>query len=538
VQKEVALKTLVLGFDTFAPRLAFPWAFKGTLPALGKLLKKGVWGQLGSVPDASRAAAWSSFATGLDPGKHGIFHTKSTPDFYPDLNLNADHRHGESFWRSLSDLGHRVGVVNVPMTYPTEVVEGFLIAGAEAPSPRATGFSHPADFFKRVSREVDRSYCIEADIYQYVMRGRWQKASQVLSDCLKARCEFVVKASSLEPIDILIAVFTAADVAQRFSQRHSDRPASQIQAPQDDGPTVLIQQAYRQLDQALTELVQKTSPETVIVISSHGMDLCQRKSTYLFNWLGMVGLLATMAKRPKSQYWVNRLHQSVRRVAKKRHSDNGPVLRATQVDWSKTKAYSIDTNSIYINLRGREPHGIVPEAQYEDLCQDIAEQLLATVDPLTQNPMVETVRMGRDIYDGPFAHRAPDIVLQWREDGALSSLETPEYPPALSETTPLVIDTNGPSGILVAAGSGIRKGTQIHGARITDLAPTILHLFGTGVPDHLDGQVLVDIFEEEWMALHPAMSKKQSHRNAHSAPKQIDDTALVEERLRGLGYID
>lgn len=536
VEKEVALKTLVLGLDTFTPKLAFPWASKGILPTLGKLLKEGAWGQLGSVPNASHAAAWSSFATGLDPGKHGIFY--STSNFYPALNLNADHRHGETFWKSLSDLGYRVGVVNVPMTYPPEAVDGFIIAGAEAPSPRATGFSHPPDFFKRVSHEMNRSYCIEADIYQDVARGQWQKALQKLSDCLKARCEFILKASSLEPTDILIAVFTAAYIAQRFLWQRLDHPAFEIQAPQNDNPTFLIQQVYRQLDEVLAELVQKTSPEIIIVLSSHGVGPNQRGSEYLFNWLRTVGLLNIMPKHTKSQHRFSRFHKSVRGIVNKRDSDGWPAPILAQVDWSKTKAYCVGTNSIYINLHGREPQGIISEAQYEDLCQDIAKRLLATVDPSTRMPAVETVKMGRDIYDGPFAHRAPDIVLQWQEDCVLSGLETPGYPPVLSQKTPLVTGTNRPYGIFVAAGSGIRKGIQIHGARITDLAPTILHLFGTSVPDHLDGRELIDIFEPKWTALHPVMSKRQTYKNAQSTLKQVDDIALVEERLRGLGYID
>jgi len=530
------MKALVVGLGAFTPELTFPWAQEGTLPALGRLLEEGVWGRLESVPNMNSASAWNSFATGLEPGRHGVFHfTEIVPGTYYERNLNASHRRGKPFWGRLSDLGHRVGVINVPMTYPAEPVAGFMVAGRGAPSPQSQGFSYPAGFFDGIANKMQRAYCIEAEAHRLAAQAQWDEAARVILDSLEARREFVLRASDAEVPDLLMVVFTAADVAQHLFWRYLNPQAFGLEVSESEELGSVVQRVYRRLDDVLAELVERTAPEAVVVLSERGAGFNQRGGDYLFAWLQSMGLLHTQDKSRGIRRWLARARAGDDRCP----PGTRPIQMLAPVDWSRTQAYCVGTDDIHINLRGREPQGIVSESQYESLCQKIIERLLETVDPVTKMPVVEIAAMSREVYEGPFAHRSPDIMIRWRTEQVLNGLETPGCAPVLAQDIPLITGSHRPQGVFLAAGMGIRKAAEIRGARITDVAPTLLHFFGDGVPISMDGRVLVEIFEPEWMAMHPVIVEERATGGAEEGTAMLDDdVTLVEERLRGLGYID
>src|SRR5262245_28562633 len=134
---------LVIGLDGATFDLMLPWIATGHLPTLGGLLRDGAWSRLRSTIPPITPCAWSSFMTGKNPGKHGLF------DFVePTANgrgmsfTNASSRRGETLWGYLSRLGLKVGVLNVPMTYPPEPLNGYQISGLDTPNERSR-FTHP-----------------------------------------------------------------------------------------------------------------------------------------------------------------------------------------------------------------------------------------------------------------------------------------------------------------------------------------------------------------------------------------------------------
>jgi len=530
------MKALVVGLGAFTPELTFPWAQEGALPTLRRLLEEGVWGRLESVPNMNSASAWSSFATGLEPGRHGIFHfTEIVPGTYYERNLNTSHRRGKPFWGRLGDLGHRVGVINVPMTYPAEPIAGFMVAGADAPSPKSQGFSYPPGFFDGIANKMQHAYCIEAEAHHLAAQAQWDEAVRVILDGLEAHREFVLRALDAEIPDLLTVVFTAADVAQHFFWRHLNPQAFGLDVSESEELGSVVQRVYRRLDDVLAELIERTAPEAVVVLSERGAGFNQRGGDYLFAWLQNMGLLHTQDKSKGIRRWLARARAGGNRCP----PGTRPIPMLASVDWSRTKAYCVGTDDIHINLRGREPQGIVSEAQYEGLCREIIERLLETVDPVTKMPVVEIAATSREVYKGPFVHRAPDIMIRWRTEQVLSGLETAGCAPVLAQDIPLITGSHRPQGILLAAGAGIRKAAEIRGAQITDIAPTLLHFFGDGVPVSMDGHALVEIFEPEWMAMHPVIMEKRATEGTEEGAAMLDDdVTLVEERLRGLGYID
>lgn len=149
----MAMQILLIGLDGATWDLILPWVAEGRLPNLGALLREGSWGTLLSTVPPATFPAWSSFLTGLNPGRHGIFDfTRRKFGTYEVEFVNSTYRRGRSLFRIASEAGKRVGVIGVPATYPPEKVNGFLISGFDAPV--ATGidpsFVYPRELFSEI----------------------------------------------------------------------------------------------------------------------------------------------------------------------------------------------------------------------------------------------------------------------------------------------------------------------------------------------------------------------------------------------------
>jgi predicted AlkP superfamily phosphohydrolase/phosphomutase len=167
------------------------------------------------------------------------------------------------------------------------------------------------------------------------------------------------------------------------------------------------------------------------------------------------------------------------------------------VDWTRTRAYALGTGQIYVNLRGREGHGIVaPGAEYDALLDEIARGLEATVDPATGERLVERVYKGPEIFPGAPRERAPDLQIAFR-DGYRTSWRTPlgGVPKDLFEP-----NTRKWSGDHAASDVADTPGIIVSSRRlvagdptIVDLAPTALAAFGVPAPSEMQGHALLEV---------------------------------------------
>jgi predicted AlkP superfamily phosphohydrolase/phosphomutase len=173
----------------------------------------------------------------------------------------------------------------------------------------------------------------------------------------------------------------------------------------------------------------------------------------------------------------------------------------SDIDWKRTRAFSRGKEgNIFVNLRGRDPHGIVERRDYDDLCAAIAAKLYELIDPATGKHVVEKVYLAKELYQGPLQRIAPDVTVHWRDgrycphegrrdDDSIFVKRWREY---------MTWPTTGGHclhGILFAKGPGIRRGCKVDGASISDLAPTLLRAFGQPIPAALEGRVIDEMFE-------------------------------------------
>lgn len=200
------------------------------------------------------------------------------------------------------------------------------------------------------------------------------------------------------------------------------------------------------------------------------------------------------------------------------------------VNFERTDAFLHGLGSVYVNDTQRFERGTVPPSAVERTKDEVVRVLEAATDPETGDSLL-TVSDGDDLF--PNDPDAPDVVVE-AKDGY-------HVKPRLGETSvePAkdIAAYHRPEGIFFAWGDDVRAGTRVEDAAVVDVAPTVLHSMGREVPEVADGSVLSDVFAPE---SEPATTAVETARYAKrdGAAANEADTETVEDRLRGLGYME
>jgi predicted AlkP superfamily phosphohydrolase/phosphomutase len=567
-------RLLIIGLDSATFDVIDPWAKDGRLPNLSRLLQEGATSNLESVPNMNSAPAWSSIATGKNSGKHGIFwFVEDDPEHYDYQYINASFRTAKPVWQILSEAGKRVGVINVPMSYPAEPLEGFLIAGLDAPSPEAPSFSYPPDLFPWLRQELGE-YIIEPGLPSLMKAERLDKAENLLYKTISQRQCYARHLITEEQWDVFFVVFTALDSAQHFFWKYMEPKRFDVSPEEVGRYGQVILNVHQMLDDAIGELVELAGPDTrVMILSDHGMGATDSRNKLLPYWLESLGLLAFEGNEaglfgsPIQQgrkmlldalvAAFRQVDKRLTREAKMKLARAFPQLRKMteihmqigRIDWSRTKAYANGKRSeIWINLKGRQPQGTVePGMEYDELCTSIDEKLRAARDPETGEPYVERVVRRDEVYSGAWVHRSPDLIVRWHRGGWIDNYVFGdrtglEIKRIISQQDPIARLGSGhhtPQGILILHGEGIRPGVRIEGACVYDIAPTVLYLMGLPIPSDMDGQVLTRLLEEDLPAAHPIRTVAAEETEAGDRQIYTDEEEqIIGERLRNLGYVE
>lgn len=567
-------RVLVIGLDGATFDLITPWVRRGFLPNLSRFLAEGSCAELQSLYNATSPLAWSTIVTGTNPGKHGIFYfTEKTRNSYAIRYVNASFRKQKAIWKYLSDAGKRVVVVNVPMTYPPEAINGVMISGIDTPSTRSA-FTYPPEIADEIRSQVG-DYIIDLRL-----RGTRANEITILRDLhvmVDKRIDTVLHLMRNHAWDFFMAVLTATDRVQHRFWCHMD--ANHPRHPRDASAELrkAIFSIYRHIDTRLAELLEVAGRNTsVMIVSDHGFGPASDLVFYPNNWLRSIGMLSWKDARGNGNP-VASLMKSIRRLGFRGVHQGKRVLASmasrgqkefllrvfpslrdslqgsflSKIDWSNTRAFSDELSSvsgIYINVKGREPEGIVePGAEYERVREEIVDELSELKSPDKDTDLVERVLKREEIYHGPFVEKAPDLLILWKD---MSIRIRKSFRAALNNSHGAFGWVRGSwrasgfhrlNGVLMLRGEGIRKGTCFDGAGIADITPTLLYMLGLPVNSDMDGNVLQPAFERDYLRAHPI-----TYREVDESPSAQDtgteyeeeESNQVEQRLRGLGYID
>src|SRR3990172_4656204 len=278
-------RVLIIGLDGATLDLVRPWAEAGHLPNLHRLMCEGSYGPLRSVLPVLSSAAWASFMTGTNPGKHGVFDfVRRDPQSYALRAVRGDHIQGESLWHILSREGDTVGVMKVPMTYPPEAVNGFLVSGLGTPDDRH--FTYPPELAEELRRE---GHCV--NLRTPYQPGKERAVLDEMSTCTERLGRSALRLLERHSPDLFMVLFRETDEVAHFFWRHMD-PSHPMHDPARDAPfAAAIRDLYAQIDAIIGRLVQAAGPEaTVLVVSDHGSGPLY-KDVFINEWLRQNGLL-------------------------------------------------------------------------------------------------------------------------------------------------------------------------------------------------------------------------------------------------------
>ncbi|MBA3607967.1 MAG: alkaline phosphatase family protein [Chthoniobacterales bacterium] len=566
-------KVVVIGLDSATWTVIRPWMAGGSLPNLARLVEGGVSGVLESVLPPITPPAWTSFMTGKNPGKHGIFHFVETEHGGYAMNYaNATSRRSPTMWKLLNDAGYSVGTMNIPFTYPPEPLQGFQIAGMDTPS-EASPFIHPPELREELIEHLGK---IQLDLRFLGAMSTDERRNQVLDEMEQLDQQWTKAALYLlehHPQDVMMFVFMSIDTVQHYFWQHMDKDHFIHDPKLVPKFGNAVRKVYERLDAATGQIIDRLPEDTsVFVISDHGGGPVVDRTIYLNRYLAQLGLLRYKEKATSGVSTLGKkilrggfslLRSTLTSRQKSRLALLFPKLvqkteaaysAFTSIDWSRTKAYCSEVlaspPSIWINLKGVKPEGIVDPAEYDALVSDIIAKLAELKDPRTGKPVINRVYRRDEIFHGPFAKEGADLVLDWWSENSLFSTQ-PSFPEETDKPA-LVIREHKPSassewggthrleGIIVGRAAALQRGATIENARLIDLAPTLLHLLGVSVPEDMDGTVLTQAFRPEFLAEHPVQSGAASGTSEGDRPSGYTDeeSAKVEERLQALGYLE
>jgi predicted AlkP superfamily phosphohydrolase/phosphomutase len=496
--------------------------------------------------------------TGCSPGRHGVleFFRRQEGTYRQALNSRGD-IDGKSLWRLLSEGGCRVGVMGVPLTYPPEPVNGFLITGLLTP-PGSRDFTYPPELLGELNSELGEYRLRHDEKYRKSDPLPFLREQQ---RNLQNNTRAALYLMTAKPWDFFMVHFLGTDRIQHEFWHVLDPQHPQHDPAERERLGDVIRDFFGRVDASLAQLLDQLDEGTVVIVmSDHGFGPVT-KFVNLNTWLLQQGflrlkrtpgtILRHLVFRLGFNYsvlgqWVLKLGFGRRAKemgrARREQWQRRLFLSLNDVDWRRTSVYSMGNfGQLYLNLAGREPQGSVrPGAEAEAVLADVTRCLETLVDRETGAPIIEEILRPAEIYVGPHAGRAADLLfltrnMEYKAMG-LSDFSSPRVFEPVYGTT----GHHRMNGILICHGPGIvREGAQLQDAHIEDLAPTILYLMGQPIPPEMDGRVLLDLFTPDFRGKRTVISADDDEgaSDASDSTYSQDDEALLAEMLRGLGYV-
>ncbi len=550
-----SVDTLVVGVDALSHDVLSHLP-DGTTPTIDAVIAEGASGPLKAQLPPWTPSTWPSIYTGVNPGKHGVYGFLRFEGYDWEIVDGTDVRE-HALWELLSREGYRSVVVNVPVTHPPATFDGALIPGYTAPEDPDC---HPSDLLAEVREAI----------------GEYRLYNTQLSE----------GATREERIDGYEDLTRMRGEAFRYLVERDDPEFGFIQFQQSD--TVLHEfpddeeapeRVYAAIDAEIEQLLDDCDPTNVVIVSDHGIGPCEgaefRPNT-LFRDRGIAETSASAVKPSWSQLATKTLRngeagssaavgnddsstaterspsvseralgvaasvgltsQRIGAVLEALHLDDA-VLRvvpnelvragAEHVDFPNSRAYMRDRieMGIRINLAGREPSGTVEPGEYEPFRTELIELLRELRSPDGES-VFDAVLPREDVFTGPYVEDAPDIVTVPNSFDVFLSSSVLDEPFG----TPREAWNHKLNGIVAVSGPGV-PATELTGAHMLDVAPSVLSLLGAPVSDRMDGSAL-PVIEESGRVTYPEYEDRDTS-SLETAPSDE-----VEDRLSNLGYLE
>jgi len=331
------------------------------------LAEDGAAGPIDSIVPPESSACWPSLTTGKNPGETGVygFQDREVGSYDTYVPMGRDVQ-ADRVWDIATEEGRDATVMNVPVTFPPQrnvqrMVSGFLSPGIEKaayPDELAEyleGIDYKIDANAKLGHDEDKSAFIEN-----------------AHETLDARYEAFSNYIEQDDWDLFFGVFMTTDRINHFLFEHYEKEGEYKEEFLD---------FYRKLDDYIGQLREQLDDDTTMVVASdHGFTTLENE-VHCNAWLEENG-------------WLDFEDDD--------HEELGDISE-------DTTAYSLIPGRFYINLEGREPRGSVPEEDYEEVRQELKEELEALEGP--HGPVADRVVETEDAFRGDHDDIAPDLVV-------------------------------------------------------------------------------------------------------------------------------
>ena len=533
------MQTLLIGLDAACFPVLQPLFDDGELPNLEAIFEAGATDSLESQIPPWTASAWPSLYTGMNPGKHGVF------DFlrfegYDWSIVNATDVRQRTLWEYADEAGLTSVVVNAPVTSPPPAVSGAVIPGYLASEDPAC---HPEGILDDV-REAVGDYRVYAQ-RETAEDGGQERFEDYLELARMRGAAFRYLADRFDP-EFGFLQFQKTDAV------FHDYPG-------DHGK---VRRIYRAVDDQIGAIREACDPETIIVASDHGMGEYEGYEFRANQFLHDQGFVDTTTEGHGVPSWfqikdeeltqsadqstghpmlerlataaatVGLTYQRGKAILERlglaefvgRRLPVGAVFAASSaVDFESSQAYlrSPSELGIRLNVEGRDPDGIVSQADYEMVRSELIS-LLSDVESPDGEPVFEEV-VPRDTYiHGPYEEEAVDVLAVPTDfQHGLSALIGEQF----GDPEPW---NHKRDGVIAIAGPAIESGATLGDPHLFDVAPTVLATLGIEPAALMDGEP-VPVVDAP-----PARGYPKYGAQAQTTTEDSD----VAERLSDLGYLE
>lgn len=507
-------KLLLLGIDGATWCVLDPLLQAGKLPHLERLIARGTSGVLQSFEYSASPVAWTTIATGKMPAKHNI----------KDFRVSRRDLRAKQIWDILAEQGHKVGIFQYLVTWPPQVIDGFIVPGWLAPDPT----THPSElqfinefrgrFVRRDEVNSPRDYIrFGAHAVCYGLRiptlistmsyllGRAIGQVAPLDDRYRIRRIWLALSVDFfchllrrhQPHFAAIVSYQTDSVAHYFWKFRE--PDLFQNVPPADAARYgdVIDRIYCDADATIGRILKLVGDDcTVFVLSDHGMGPAIHESGLLY--------------RPRVE----------------------GLLESLGVEWQEGR-HDVIGLDFHIQLDGDQPGTWASDYGH----------FKAFVEGIKVCETGEQIFETRLLSEGPASVRVKAARSELR--GSSVQLPNGEIRPYESLVN-VDEDRSGahqPEGVVIMAGPGIKRGHKLQEAHLADITPTMLALLGAPVGRDMDGQVLVEAIEEGFLEAHPATYIDSYEADADRGDIEErtglsdEEREIVEERLQSLGYL-
>lgn len=492
--------TVVFAIDAGDSELVSGWIQDGRLPTIARIANEGFFSRIVDPELLNEMGSWVSTFSGVSKLRHGYYHFRKLNAGTYDLvrAIPSCAQNALPFWCYTRESGINCLIVDPPELNAYDGVNGIQIANwgthksERLSEPFACRPASLADSIEAKFGPTAKLVTFEAatnddkDISQFQAGLRRIRNKGTLCRDLSAKEDF----------DLMVISFheshTLGHRLWNYQKEYS--PPNAL--------TNAISEIYSTIDGEIGTIVDSLPADSnLFLISAYGLNGMYPMEGFTESFLHQLGY---QRRRSASEFGADPLTLVRRAVPKKLRSMLSDRLSATaqeqsiasnfknSTQWDQTRAFSIPslyTGMIRVNLKGREPQGLVEVEDYAKFLDELESELNKLTDPLTGQPAIRRITRTCEAFACDINHHLPDLFIEWQ--WSREFIDTLEHPRAVLRQEKQTYHRSSfhtSVGFIIGCGPAVKAPNEFSKISVLDVAPTLLSVLGVAVPSHMNGR--------------------------------------------------